>query len=95
VHRHRLRTIGFVPSWLPVCRCLQDQGLREFRCALFHPDFFLFRGTPWPLKPEEKYNVKWTLVPLGQLKGVLEVSEGLGFKARSPSSSISCRPARV
>jgi hypothetical protein len=73
--------IGFVPSWLPVCRCLQDQGLREFRCALFHPDFFLFRRTPWPLEPDEKYNVKWTLVPLGQLKGVLEVSEGLGFKA--------------
>ena len=72
--------IGFIPSWLPVCRCLQDQGLREFRCALFHPDFFLFRRIPWPLKPDEKYNVKWTLVPLGQLKGVLEVSEGLGFK---------------
>jgi hypothetical protein len=72
--------IGFIPSWLPVCRCLQDQGLREFRCAFFHPDFFLFRRTPWPLKPEEKYNVKWTLVPLVQLKGVLEVSEGLGFK---------------
>lgn len=71
---------GFIPSWLPVCRCLQDQGLREFRCGLFHPDFFLFRRTPWPLKPDEKYNVKWTLVPLGQLKGVLEVSEGLGFK---------------
>lgn len=71
---------GFVPGGLPVCRCLQDQGLRELRCALFHPDFFLFRRTPWPLKPEEKYNVKWTLVPLGQLKGVLEVSEELGFK---------------
>ena len=72
--------VGFIPSWLPVCRCLQDEGLRELRCALFHPDFFLFRRTPWPLEPEEKYNVKWTLVPLSQLKGVLEVSEGLGFK---------------
>ena len=71
---------GFIPSFLPICRCLRDQGLREFRCALFHPDFFLFRRTPWPLKPDEKYNVKWTLVPLGQLKGVLEVSDGLGFK---------------
>lgn len=67
-------------SFSPSPCCLQDEGLREFRCALFHPDFFLFRRTPWPLKPEEKYNVKWTLVPLSQLQGVLEVSEGLGFK---------------
>ena len=72
--------IPFIPDWLPVCRCLQDAGLRETRCALFHPDFFLVRHIPWPLKPDDTVNVLWTLVPLGDLKGVLEVHGDLGLK---------------
>lgn len=72
--------IPFIPAWLPVCRCLQDAGLRETRCALFHPDFFLYRRVPLPIDPGKPYEVLWTLVPLGPIKGVVEVSEPLGLK---------------
>lgn len=70
------------PGWLPVCRCLQDEGLRDFRCALFHPDFFLFRNLPLPIRVGEPFVVKWTLVAYAPMKGVIELLDTLppGFQ---------------
>jgi hypothetical protein len=31
------------PAWTPLCRCVEDRGIREARCGLFLPDFFLVR----------------------------------------------------
>jgi len=50
------------PGFLPVCRCISDEGLRDFRCALMHPEHFLFRNLPTPMRVNQKFKVKWTLV---------------------------------
>jgi len=74
--------IPFIPDYAPVCRCLQDEGLRdETRCALLNPDFFMFRRTP-SIDAGEPFKVTWTLVALSKLKGVIELTELLpdGFQ---------------
>ncbi|HYI11796.1 MAG TPA: hypothetical protein VEK57_22255 [Thermoanaerobaculia bacterium] len=63
------------PGWLPVCRCIEDDGLRDFRCALMHPSYFLFRNIPTPVHAGKPFEVKWTLVVLAPMKGVVEVSD--------------------
>ncbi len=65
------------PSWVPACRCIEDAGLRDFRCALLDPSFFLFRHLPMPIHAGEKFTVKWTLVVFAQMKGVVEVTDVL------------------
>jgi hypothetical protein len=69
------------PSWLPVCRCISDEGLRDFRCALMHPDYFLFRNLPLPIHAGKPFEVKWTLVVYAPMRGVLELADSL---AKSP-----------
>lgn len=53
---------------LPVCRCLADGGLRQFRCAILHPDFFMVRRWPCPppsdLRPFEEV---WEFTPIAPL----------------------------
>lgn len=69
---------GFnLPNWVPVCRCLEDEGLRDFRCALMHPDFFLFRNLPIPIHAGKPFQVKWTLVVYAPMKGVIELTDSL------------------
>lgn len=70
------------PDFTPVCRCLQDRSLREQRCGFFHPALFLFRRIPQPLPVGQPFTVKWTLVALAPLKGVVEVRDFLppGFE---------------
>jgi hypothetical protein len=63
------------PGDLPVCRCIRDEGLRDFRCALMHPDFFLFRNLPDDLPPGKPFKVKWTLVVFAPMDGVVELLE--------------------
>lgn len=58
-----------IPSYAPVCRCLRDEGLREFRCALIDPDFFAIRRIPWPLPINGPYTETWEILPLTKLKG--------------------------
>lgn len=66
-----------IPGFLPICRCIEDQGLRDFRCALLHPEYFLFRNLPTPLRVNEKFKVKWTLVVYASMKGVVEIDDRL------------------
>ena len=77
------------PGWLPVCRCISDEGLNDFRCALLDRSYFLFRNIPASLKPGEKFNVKWTLVVYAPMKGVVEVTDHLppGFTG-SPKTPL-------
>ena len=65
------------PGFLPVCRCIEDEGLRDFRCALLNPSYFLFRNIPTPLRTNDKFQVKWTLVVYAPMKGVVEVNDAL------------------
>ncbi len=65
------------PSFLPVCRCIRDEGLRDFRCALLNPAYFLIRNLPIDIRAGKKFNVKWTLVLYAPTKGVVEVTDVL------------------
>jgi hypothetical protein len=56
-------------SELPICRCLQDQGAREFRCALLHPDFFMVRRVPVPLAAGQGFAETWEFLALTGLDG--------------------------
>lgn len=62
-----------IPESLPVCRCLRDEGLREFRCALLHPDFFAIRRTPWPIDLGRPYTETWEILPLTKLAASISV----------------------
>lgn len=65
------------PGFLPVCRCISDEGLRDFRCALMHPEYFLFRNLPTPMRVNQKFKVKWTLVVYTPMEGVVEIFDQL------------------
>lgn len=61
---------------LPICRCLEDPGLNEWRCRLMHPDFFMVRRIPLPpfnaapdLVAEE-----WAFTPLKKLDGPVRMT---------------------
>ena len=58
---------------LPICRCLRDDGAREFRCALLHPDFFLLRRTPIPVIAGRSFSEVWEFQALTQLDGPVRV----------------------
>jgi hypothetical protein len=62
-----------IPESLPVCRCLRDGGLREFRCALLHPDFLAIRRTPWPIDLGRPYTETWEILPLTKLSAPIGV----------------------
>lgn len=64
-------------AWLPVCRCISDEGLRESRCALLHPSYFLFRTLPTDIRAGEKFKVKWTLVLYTPLDRIVELTDKL------------------
>jgi hypothetical protein len=77
-----------VPVSSPVCRCLRDPGLREFRCGLFHPSMFLFRRIPEPIRAGEPFPVKWTLVALAPLKGTVELTDVFPAGFNGPKSPL-------
>ncbi|GAB4522532.1 MAG: hypothetical protein Kow00133_10130 [Amphiplicatus sp.] len=69
-----------LPAFLPICRCLEDPGLREFRCALLHPDFFIVRRVPAPIPLDTSYVETWQFSPLTQLYAPVRLRiEGAGF----------------
>ncbi len=73
--------VGFgevpIPSFVPLCRCLEDASLREFRCAFLHPSFLLLRRIPLPLVPGQKIDVQWTLMPHEPVTQLIEVTDFL------------------
>jgi hypothetical protein len=77
-----------IPKFVPVCRCLQDTHLREQRCMLLHPSLMLFRRLPLSLKPGEPFTVRWTLMPLAPIEGIVEVADHLpaGFDSSLKTS---------
>lgn len=77
-----------VPVSSPVCKCLRDPGLREFRCGLFHPSMFLFRRIPEPIRAGEPFPVKWTLVALAPLKGAVELTDVFPAGFDGPKSAL-------
>lgn len=66
-----------IPDFLPICRCLADESLREQRCTLLHPSFFLIRRIPFPIISGESFRVSWTLIPMTELGGDVELKEVL------------------
>lgn len=69
--------VSTIPDFLPVCRCLEDESLAEQLCTLLHPSFFLIRRIPWPIPQGETFRVSWTLIPLSDLTGEIELKEAL------------------
>jgi hypothetical protein len=60
---------------LPICRCLRDDGAREFRCGFLHPDFFLVRRVPLPpLLAGGMGSEEWSILPLTKLAGPVRLT---------------------
>ena len=78
------------PAFVPVCRCLQDDVVRELRCGLLLPDLRLERTIPWPIPFGESFSVKWSLTPLRQIENAVSITEVLpaGVEAQKQSSRI-------
>jgi hypothetical protein len=63
--------------YLPACRCIADGGLRQFRCAILHPDFFMVRRWPCPPPgdgwqgPREEV---WEFAPMTRLGAPVRVT---------------------
>jgi len=74
---------GNVPAdpYSGACRCFQDEVLRENRCGILHPDFYILREFPLQLNPGELYLETWTFTPLTQLDGPVRMTVGV----QSPS----------
>jgi hypothetical protein len=51
------------PAWVPLCRCVSDRGLRDFRCGLFLPELFLLRELLPPMQGMPA-RIRWTAMPL-------------------------------
>lgn len=62
-----------IPADAPVCRCLRDDGLREFRCAILHPDFFAIRRIPWPIPLDRSYTESWEVLPMTKLDSAIRI----------------------
>lgn len=78
----------------PICRCFEDPTLREMRCGVLHPDFFIHEIRPWPLTPGKPYDVKFEFTPLSQLDGPVKMHlEGGGIsKPRSVVFGYKSKP---
>lgn len=53
----------------PACKCVRDEGLREFRCAFLDPSFLAISRIPWPIAPGRDYILNWDILPLTELEG--------------------------
>lgn len=70
-----------ISRYTPACRCFRDDGLREFRCGILHPDFFVIRTIPVPLIPGRPYEEIWSFASLGDLDGPVRITlQGGGFE---------------
>ena len=65
---------------MPLCRCLEDPGLVEFRCRLLHPDFFIARRIPLPPFKAGIVVEEWAFTPLTKLDGPVRMTLEVGGK---------------
>ena len=86
---------GSIPADLPICRCLRDASLREFRCALLDPDFFAIRRIPWPIPVNSTYVERWDVLPLTKFDGPMRIDfkgdnipAGASFKFKGKSFKV-------
>jgi len=74
-----------IGSELPLCRCLRDDGAREFRCAFLNRDFLLLRRVPIPpLLAGHQGSEEWSLLPFTKLAGPIRLmlsGDGLAQRA--------------
>jgi hypothetical protein len=57
----------------PVCACLRDESLKEYRCAFLDPSFLAISRIPWPIPPGREYLLNWEILPLTELDGPISV----------------------
>jgi hypothetical protein len=83
---------------LPICRCLRDQGARELRCGILHPDFLAVRRVPVPLPPGP-FTETWEFLALARLDAPVKVTmtgagladpvrHSFGVAGRRPSGKV-------
>jgi hypothetical protein len=88
-----------IPRYAPLCRCLQDDSAREFRCTLLHPDpdFLLVFRIPAPILPGTLFDLSWTLIPLRKLPGDVYVGMNLpqDFKPKDKTSTVIRLPSTI
>lgn len=65
------------PNWVPLCRCLQDPGLRSLGCRFVHPDLIGFRRVPWPIAAGESFEIAWEITPTRELAAPVVITEEL------------------
>ncbi|MDX1379950.1 MAG: hypothetical protein R3233_02460 [Xanthomonadales bacterium] len=53
----------WLPSFVPVCGCLEDPGLRANRCWFMFPDLLLWRDIPWDIDRRGS-TVLWNLLTM-------------------------------
>ena len=63
-----------ISRYAPICRCLRDASLREFRCGLMSEDFSLWRHLSGPLEPGQPFEEVWQFVPVAPLDGPVTLS---------------------
>jgi hypothetical protein len=76
------------PDFVPVCRCVQDEGIREQRCTLLHPAFAAVRRIPLDVAPGDPFTIKWTVWPITTLKELSVLDEFSGGP-KSPLTFVS------
>lgn len=77
-----------IPSFTPLCRCLEDDALQEQRCALVLPSMILVRRIPLPIQAGAPITVQWTLMPLERLVSEVRVEDLLPDDFLSTSSRL-------
>jgi hypothetical protein len=68
--------LPFPPRWTNACRCLADEGLREFHCRFFLADLFLDARFPIPV-PGAPLPLEWTLHPSSEVEGPYSMAADL------------------
>jgi len=86
-----------IPSHVPLCRCIRDDGARELRCGLLNPDFFLIFRTPIPILQGKPFELSWTLIPLTKIPGDVYVNTTLpeNFKSMDRKTTVVKFPSDI
>ena len=81
-----------ISAYTPLCRCLSDASLNEFRCTLTHPDFFIVRRIPQPPFKPGVIVEEWACTPLTRLEAPLLKSVEVGGKLQVHAFGKTSKP---